>query len=234
MYEYVTPNAYLSVIIGNGMPEYTISHFNASTGGVTSFGGAYYNGKDFNEKDYPEVGTGESFVPILDSGKQAYYDFQDGDHGWRALNTGMAISDVFLVKSVFSGLWKAVLSKGVVGGTKRYFGYGMSHEYGASVARWKRMGVDMSGKKHHWAISRELMERQPWLKQIGNQTWNLKRFGSIASHMRWGHGNAFPSEELSRIIYWKLAYPISSAPWWFRLGGISTGGRLYQNIERDE
>ena len=72
--------------------------------------------------------------------KQTDYIFLDGGYYWAAINTGMVISDVFLVKSVFGGIGKAILKKGIVGGSKRYFGYGMSHEYGASVGRWKDLG----------------------------------------------------------------------------------------------
>ncbi len=228
------PNAYLSQITGNDMPEYLINHFDAHNEGMTSFGGAYYNNKAFNERDYPEVGKGEYFAPIWGSGKQAYHDFQDGDYGWATFNSGMAVSDLFLVRSLFGGFRKAVLAKGVFGGSTQYFGYGMSHEYGASVSRWKNLGVNMTGKKHHWAISQKLMENQPWLKPIGNQTWNLKLYSSQASHMRWGHGKAFPSEELPRIPYWKIVYPISSTPSWFKFNGVYSGGRIGENYLRNE
>ncbi len=225
------PKAYLSLVIGNGMPEYSINHFSANNGGMTSFGGAYYNDKAFNEKEYPEVGTGESFAPIWGSGKQAYYDFQDGDYVWGAFNAGMAVSDVFLLKSVFSGLGKAVLSKGIVGGSKRYFGYGMSHEYGASVARWKNLGINTSGYKHHWAISQQMMERYPLLKPIGNQTWNLTRFSSQASHMRWGHGQIFYRKGYR---YWRLVYPFSSTPLWFKWNLSNRLVNGSENIIRDD
>ncbi|WP_158975834.1 hypothetical protein [Cellulophaga sp. L1A9] len=159
------PNAYLSVIIGNGMPEYTISHFDASTGGVTSFGGAYYNDKAFNEEDYPEVGTGESFVPIWGSGKQAYYDFQDGAYGWGALNTGMAISDVFLIKSIYQGISKGGLRV-------------MNKNYGSWSSYRRFYGKNGFAKKeqhlHHWLLERNGAKNGSGLGwKAKNQMWNL-------------------------------------------------------------
>ena len=47
-----------------------------------------------------EPSFGESLIPIWGSGRMAINDFQNGRWGWGIVNTGMAISDVFLVKSL--------------------------------------------------------------------------------------------------------------------------------------
>jgi len=192
-----------------------------------------FGGKDieFSTRKYPELSTLESITPVYGSGKQAYYDFQDGDWQWGLFNTGMAVSDVFLVKSVATGVGKAVMKKGLYGGTKRYFGTGMSHSYGASVARWKKLGVNMSGSKDHWLLTQKLMKKYPWLKPIGNQTWNLKRFGSQASHMRWGHGQRYLDIQYS---YWRFAYPVMATPTWFKAGVVSGSMRGIENYKRDD
>jgi len=75
----------------------------------------------------------------------------------------------------------------------------MSNEYGASVLRWKKLGLNTNGYKHHWLISQELMKSYPILKPLGNQTWNLTKFGSQASHMHWAHFQAYPSLGLGKI-----------------------------------
>ncbi len=195
-----------------------------------------YPNKSFNTENFPEVGTAESFAPVWGSGKQAYYDFQDGDYGWAAFNTTMAISDVFLLNSVRKGLGKAIMSKGLYGGTKRYFGIGMSHNYGASVSRWKKMGLPMGsgGSKDHWMFTQKLMEQYEWLKPIGNQAWNLKKFSSHAKHMRFGHGKAFPSLRLKKVPYWRFTYPIMATPTWFKAGVVSGGMRGFEYNKRND
>ncbi len=173
-------------------------------------------------------GTLESMIPIWGSGRAAINDFQNGDYVWGTVNTALAVSDVFLVKSLATGIGKAVWKAGLKEGATKYFGIGMSHNYGATVSRLRKLGVDMSGYKHHWLISQEAMAARPWLKPIGNQTWNLTRFNSQVSHMRWAHGNAFPSLGLGRIPLWQAWYPISSTPTWFKSGIVSYGGRAIQ------
>jgi hypothetical protein len=78
------------------------------------------------------------------------------------------------------------------------------------------------------------MKQYEWLKPIGNQTWNLKKFGSHAKHMRWGHGTAYPSLDLRKPLFWKFQYPIRSTPFWFKSAVYSSGSRVFQNYNRDE
>lgn len=88
----------------------------------------------------------------------------------------------------------------------------------------------MSGYKHHWLLSQELMEVYPVLKPIGNQTWNLTRFSSQASHMRWGHGQMY---EGIKYPFTSLLYPITSTPSWFKFGLVpSLSGKTYESIKR--
>lgn len=166
--------------------------------------------------------SGQRYIPIFGSSLDADDAYGRGDiwtgHGHMLL----AISDVFLIKSLFVGIGKSVFKKGLIGGTKRYFGLGMSHEYGATVSRLKRLGVNMSGFKHHWFITQKMMKSSPWLKKIGNQSWNLTRFSTQASHMRWAHGQRY-----FRIKYpfTKVLYPLTSTPTWFKLTTLY-GSRL--------
>jgi hypothetical protein len=137
--------------------------------------------------------------------------------------TALAVSDVFLVKSLVTGIGKAVLTAGFKSGTVKFFGIGMSHNYGATISRLRGLGLEMSGFKHHWAISQKLMEKNSILKAIGNQAWNLTEFSSQASHMRWAHGQLYQGVSYP---FTTLLYPITSTPTWFKAGAFSYGGRL--------
>jgi RHS repeat-associated protein len=54
----------------------------------------------------------ESLIPVWGSGRQAVHDFQCGNWGWGLVNTGLAITDVFLVKSLITDLGKAGVKVG--------------------------------------------------------------------------------------------------------------------------
>jgi hypothetical protein len=88
----------------------------------------------------------------------------------------------------------------------------------------------MSGYKHHWLLSQELMSKYPGLKMLGNQTWNLTKFSTQASHMRWAHGQMYGG---IKYPFAGFLYPFTSTPNWFKLGLVpSTGGRIYQSKKR--
>jgi RHS repeat-associated protein len=56
-----------------------------------------------------EPGTLESFFPIWGSGRAAINDLQEGRWGWGIFNSVMAVSDVFLVKTLATAVGKALL-----------------------------------------------------------------------------------------------------------------------------
>ncbi len=175
--------------------------------------------------------TAQSFVPFYGSYLDMTYRWERGEYIRSVGNFALMVTDIALVKAIFFGFGKATLKAGLKEGTKRYFGVGMSHEYGATVSRLSRLGVDMSGYKHHWLISQSLMDKYTWLKPIGNQAWNFTRFSSQADHMRWAHGYKFLLDPA--IPYWKFAYPISSTPSWFKLGSASASGHIYSILQKD-
>lgn len=128
------------------------------------------------------------------------------------------IVDQIALGSIFKGL--SIVKKA---GISKTFGIGYSQNYGAAVSRWKGVGINPVGYKHHWLISQSMMKQYPFLKPFGNQLWNLKSFSTQASHMRWAHGQNYLG---SKIPFSGLAYPISSTPNWFRFGGASIGIKL--------
>ncbi len=62
--------------------------------------------------DVGAPGFGESLIPVWGSGRQAIHSFQTGHWVWGTVHTALAVSDVFLVKSLVTAGGKIVL-KGV-------------------------------------------------------------------------------------------------------------------------
>lgn len=59
--------------------------------------------------DVGQPGFGESLIPIWGSGRAAVDDFQNGRYAWGTANAVLAITDVFLVKSLFMAGGKYVV-----------------------------------------------------------------------------------------------------------------------------
>ncbi|QSA95834.1 PKD domain-containing protein [Methylococcus sp. EFPC2] len=126
-------------------------------------------------------GFGESLIPIWGSGKQAIHDFECGNWGWGLVNTAMAVSDVFLVKSLATALGKGIIKTG-------------SHSWSAT-SKWltKTGWREFKGQEmHHW-----LIPQNGWGKNvpnaIKNQPWNLMPMPSREFHEGlhgWGEMNA--------------------------------------------
>jgi RHS repeat-associated protein len=56
-----------------------------------------------------EPGFGESLIPVWGSGRSAINAFQQGNYGWGAFHTAMAISDVFFVKTLATAAMKGIV-----------------------------------------------------------------------------------------------------------------------------
>jgi len=56
----------------------------------------------------------EGMIPLWGSGRSALNNIQNGDYGWAALDVAMFVTDVFLVKSIVTGIGKMAL-KSIVG-----------------------------------------------------------------------------------------------------------------------
>lgn len=189
-------------------------------GGVQIWGGDNVN---FNDEKYPDVGTGESFIPIWGSGRSMMYNLEAGDNWGAAFDAGMAISDVFLVKSLIQGVAK--------GGLKV-----MTKNYGSWSSYRRFYGKEGFAQAeqplHHWAWQKGATKGSGLSWKLKNQMWNLKQFPNQASHMRWGHGKNYL--DLERIPYWKQAYFFKSTPTWFKASLYSGGRRTYNLFGGDE
>ncbi len=109
-------------------------------------------------------GFAESLIPIWGSGRQAVHDFECGDWASGFLNTALAASDAFLVKSLASTIGKVA-----VGGLAKISG---SHTWDATRKWMTSVGWrDLPGLQfHHWAIPQngwgagvpQVVKNQPW------------------------------------------------------------------------
>jgi len=156
----------------------------------------------------------ESMIPFWGSGRSAVDHFQNGNY-WRATGyTLLAVSDVFLVKALFTGIAK--------GGLKA-LGKSYTH-WGSYRSFYGKQGFAESGQHlHHWAWPRNGATSGSgfnwWAK---NQMWNLMPMKNPSFHARFGHGNYFkgiPSGSLGQQFWY-------GTPHWFKVGTISVGGRV--------
>jgi hypothetical protein len=126
-------------------------------------------------------GTLESFAPIWGSGRQAVYDWQNGDFGWATFNGVMAISDILLVKTLATAAGKGAWKLG-------------GHSWKATRKWMLKNGYVSSGEPlHHWAIPQSTAKKYG-LEWLANQPWNLKKFTTHSMHMRAGHGMRYLGE----------------------------------------
>ncbi len=175
---------------------------------------AYYYGWAFDVggQDYYDYETQQSerfdwksLIPIYGSGRDAVHAFKEGRYLAGVFNTALAVSDVFLIKSVFVAGGKLALNGG--------FKLAGSHSWSATKGYWGKSGIKQltGGSKHHWLISQKLMNRYPQLKPVGNQFWNIKTFSSHADHIRLAHGQTYGglrgASPLGQIWYGTPTWP---------------------------
>lgn len=124
-------------------------------------------------------GPWASLIPVLDPGWAAINDFQTGNWGWGIVNTAIAASDVFLVKSLAVAVGK-VGARGLAKVTG-------SHTWDATRKWWTRTGWrEFKGQHaHHWLIPRNRWGK--WIPGfIKNQPWNLMGMPNAAFHAMLG------------------------------------------------
>jgi RHS repeat-associated protein len=149
-------------------------------------------------------GFGESLIPIWGSGRQSIHDFQCGHYIWGTFNAALAVSDVFLVKSLFTAVGKV----GVEGLVK----VAGSHTWDATRKWMTTQGWrDFPGQAfHHWAIP-----RNGWGSivpdVIKNQPWNIMKMTGEE------HTLLHQMEGFERI--WK------GIPSWAKVGGADAVGK---------
>lgn len=106
-------------------------------------------------------GLAESLIPVWGSARMAIADFEDGNYGLAAFNAAMAISDVFLVKAVATGI--------VRGGIR------LSGHSWTSMRGWMReSGHIRPGEIGHHGIIPQRGWGTSVPNSIKNQPWNIR------------------------------------------------------------
>ena len=155
---------------GTIQAEYSAAPDTAGTGPVNTFPGTSLTpGPGLGSGPIGPPGFWTGLIPIYGSGRSAINDFQTGHWGWGLVQTGLAISDVFLVKSLATAVGKV----GIEGLAK----LGGSSVWRTSVRPWlTEVGwAEFKGQQfHHW-----LVPQSGWGRMvpngIKNQPWNLVR-----------------------------------------------------------
>ena len=156
-----------------------------------------------------EPGTLESFIPIWGSGRQAINDFQTGSYAWGTVNTAVAISDVFLVKSLATGVGKGLWKCG-------------SHTWPATRKWLLKIGwVEPWQPAHHWAIP-----QSGWGEYIPdfikNQPLNLMPMENRALHDAVHGVGPSPFNAIEQFLY--------GTPGWFKALLVSGFGRVADDL----
>lgn len=192
-----------------------------STFGNDQYADTFYEGS-LSLDDYPEVGAGESVIPVWGSGKQALYDIEDGEYGWAAINIGMAVSDVFLLKSIVKG--------GMTGGfklmTKNYKNWSNYRgllgttgfaESGQHVHHWLFYKGGKSGSGAWWKMKNQMWNLTPMNPMI----WKGNVYSGAQIHMAI-HGN---SRILQLTKFEKSYMKVITSPVWAKAFSGSAGFR---------
>ncbi|MDM1552838.1 RHS repeat-associated core domain-containing protein [Empedobacter falsenii] len=165
----------------------------------------------FEEEGIGQPGEWESLIPIWGSGRAAIDHFQNGNYWTGAAYTALAVSDVFLVKSLATGLSRGAWKLG-------------SHSWSATRKWMLKNGYAGKGEPlHHWAITQSTSKKYG-LEAIANQPWNMVKFSNQSMHMRAGHGMNY----LGQPGYNVIGQAWYGTPTWFKAGTFSTIGHGIQ------
>ena len=151
----------------NYFPNNSVSFSTNGSSGSGSGGGSSGVGISVSH-----VTDWKSFIPVYGSGMNAIADFQEGNYGWAAFNTVMAISDIFLIKSLFNLGGKAVWKAG-------------SNTWNANRPWAVKNGWAKPWQPiHHWAVNQasNIGKNYKWFI---NQPWNFKPI-SLSLYFRTG------------------------------------------------
>jgi hypothetical protein len=142
----------------------------------------------------------ESFIPVWGSGRSALNDFETGHWGWGTFNAGVALSDVFLVKAMATGLAKGSWKLG-------------SHTWSATRAWYgTTRGLAPRTPVHHWLIEQGSSVGRHVPDVIKNQPYNLMPLADQALHIE-----VHQSAGFRRVWY--------GTPGWAKALWFSTTGR---------
>jgi RHS repeat-associated protein len=153
----------------------------------------------------PEPDFWPSLIPVYGSVMQARHDFDTDQPVWGSVNTAMAVSDIFLVKSIAKGVAVGACKTG-------------SHTWGATRRWLGKTGFAGKGQPvHHWFLERGegLGKYVPdWIK---NQPWNLMTLPDQATHIAI-HGKGAQAMNIGEQLWF-------GTPQWFKAFFVSGATR---------
>ncbi len=229
------PKAYLEHINRYGANEMVINHSNTD-GLLASMSGGFYDGsKDFSITNFPEPSGVGAYTPVVGSLWNATHDFQDGDYGWAAFNTAMAVSDVFLVNSIRKGIMKGGL-KAITMGNKPW-NHSRWYDPTTNYSRFYHTS-GFAGKNipiHHSFLYQNMGVGKHTPNFIKNQIFNLrpitKRVIKGIEYNGWEMHRAIHGR--SRLLelnsFQRFRY---GTPTWIYSAGFSTFGRGTKEIKK--
>lgn len=172
----------------------------------------------WEEEGVGEAGTGESFIPLWGSGRNAINDFQNSSYVSGTFNTALFVSDAFLVRSIVAGITKGGIQAMTLGNLR----WGGSNSY---RSYYLKSGFTKPNQPlHHWLIHKNQGIGKSIPNFIKNQMWNLKPFPTASAHMRYGHGKNW----LGQPAPSKIAQLWFGIPTWPKVLVFSYGGRTGQ------
>lgn len=164
-----------------------------------------------------EVGFWEGLIPVWGSARNADINFNKGNYWYGIGYTLLAISDIFIVRSIATGIGKGAWKLG-------------SHSWSAT-RRWilKHNWAQKEKPVHHWLIQQQTAKKYG-IEAFTNQPWNWVKFENQSLHMRFGHGvqyqGVLPGSTLQQFWY--------GTPHWFKIGTTNIGGHIIMENIDDE
>jgi RHS repeat-associated protein len=141
---------------------------------------------------------GWSLVPVIGSGWQAIHDFQTGHWGWGLVNTGLAISDVFLLDSAVTTGGK-LLARGVAALTEK-----------TAIGATGRMGE---------TILRDLVGGAPkFFRTASGEARFVDAFANGVAHeskVGYTAATAFVKEQIAKDVELREAGQVNQVVWHF-------------------
>lgn len=173
--------------------------------------------KEQQQKDNSDSGPNFwiSLIPVIGSGWESYDQFRKGNYGWGTFYVVLAVSDIFLVSSLWKGVAKGAWKAG-------------SHAWKPTRKWILEHGYAEKGQPvHHWLIHQEVGKKHH-IEWFVNQPWNWKTFLKDSDHFRYGHGWKW-KELPPGTWYQRLWY---GTPMWPKATSGSYGGRLiYETVD---
>jgi RHS repeat-associated protein len=170
--------------------------------------------------------TWVSLLPVVGSSWQAYYDFQEGHYVWGTFNTVMAFSDLFLIKSLASGIARGAWSYS----SRTWELWKRGSQTWEATRKWlRRIGWKTSKDEvfHHWAIPRNGWGK-PYPDWLKNHPLNIMVLPDEAFH------NAVEGKRSEVYLRpWQRIW--YGTPHWFKSVITSVSGRVAELLrDRDD